>query len=211
MPRHGDARRLLAGVRAGEQGDRHRGSFFRRADDPVGPYLLSLVPPDSPTFRSRNTQYLPGLLDDTSLSSPLRCSHLILLPVRLSFLLFSSSLPSLSVARASRLGGSLGRAHYTHIRAHTRARAARRSLTPCVSYSLSLFVPSSSPPPPISLALPFTPSFSPSHARTLLLLLLLLVAVLLLYFFSFRLSSTSSSSSPPAEISRRLSAPLSTT
>lgn len=154
MPRHGDARRLLAGVRAGVQGDRHRGSFFRRADDPVGPYLLSLVPPDSPTFRSRNTQYLPGLLDDTSLSSPLCRSHLIFLPVpsRFSSLLFVSSV---SVARASRLGGSLGRAHYTHIRAHTRARATRSLLLPvCLTLFLSSFpllLPLS-----ISLALPLS-------------------------------------------------------
>lgn len=192
MPRHGDARRLLAGVRAGEQGDRHRGSFFRRADDPVGPYLLSLVPPDSPTFRSRNTQYLPGLLDDTSLSSPLCCSHLIFLPVvRLAFLLFSSSLPSLSLAQVG--SAALSGAHTTHTYAHTHARAARSLLLPvCLTLFLSSFpllLPLS-----ISLALPFTPSLSPSHARTLLLLVAVLL--LLFFFFSFRLSSTSSSSSP---------------
>lgn len=134
MPRHGDARRLLAGVRAGEQGDRHRGSFFRRADDPVGPYLLSLVPPDSPTFRSRNTQYLPGLLDDTSLSSPLRCSHLIFLPVvRLAFLLFSSSLPSPSLAQVG--SAALSGAHTTHTYAHTHTRAPH-----VVSYSLCVLL-----------------------------------------------------------------------
>lgn len=134
MPRHGDARRLLAGVRAGEQGDRHRGSFFRRADDPVGPYLLSLVPPDSPTFRSRNTQYLPGLLDDTSLSSPLCCSHLIFLPVvRLAFLLFSSSLPSLSLAQVG--SAALSGAHTTHTYAHTHTRAPH-----VVSYSLCVLL-----------------------------------------------------------------------
>lgn len=195
MPRHGDARRLLAGVRAGEQGDRHRGSFFRRADDPVGPYLLSLsclliAPRFVRGIHSISRAY------SMILRSPLRSALFSLdlsVPVRLSFLLFSSSLPSLSLARKSARRLSLSGAHTTHTYAHTHARAPHvvLLLPVCLTLFLSSF--------PLLLPL-FYLSCSSFHAFVVSVSRAHAAAprrrVLLLFFFSFRLSSTSSSSSP---------------